>query len=442
MSEWSVDQVLSLAPDASAQRAARALAGDQAWLESGATTADDDLPPIVWGLCQGSGKVPYQICVDLTEPAYKCTCPSRKFPCKHALGLLLRWSSGSVPAAEAPGWVHEWHIGRGERAARAAARSELRSDPAATGGSRSPSQKAQARRADRIAAGLEELDRWLADQVRAGLSGLRRAGHEPWAAVSARLVDAQAGSLAGVVRRIVPVAGAPERLLGELALLRLLVSGYQRIDTLPPGLADTIKLKIGIPAPTEEVLAGPRVRDRWQIVGIRDELEEQLLVRRIWLRAASTGQPALVLSFGGPGQTLNTDLILGTEVEADLCFYPGALPHRALLAQRHAPPTPITSLAGRATIAAALRDHAEALATDPWIERWPMLLDAVIPARAQGGWHLVDKAGAGLPVDAAAGEPWRLVGAAGGRPVPVAGEWSVAGFRPLTSWCEGRLVRL
>ena len=90
--------MLSLAPDASAQRAARALAGGKAWSEVG-FSAGDDLPPTVWGLCQGSDRQPYQICVDLTEPAYRCTCPSRKFPCKHTLAMLLRWAAGGVERA-------------------------------------------------------------------------------------------------------------------------------------------------------------------------------------------------------------------------------------------------------------------------------------------------------------------------------------------------------
>jgi hypothetical protein len=108
---WSADQVLALAPDASAQRAARGLASDKPWLETGVSRADD-LPPTVWGLCKGSGTTPYQAAVDLTEPAFKCSCPSRKVPCKHVLALLLRWSSGSIPESSAPAWVHEWHIGR------------------------------------------------------------------------------------------------------------------------------------------------------------------------------------------------------------------------------------------------------------------------------------------------------------------------------------------
>src|SRR5688572_2706271 len=46
------------------------------------------------GQCQGSGKEPYSVSVDLANadsPTFRCNCPSRKFPCKHGLGLVLCW---------------------------------------------------------------------------------------------------------------------------------------------------------------------------------------------------------------------------------------------------------------------------------------------------------------------------------------------------------------
>ncbi len=94
---WSADSVLALAPDDSSRRAAAALARPAPWDGAGAS-AD-----LVWGLCAGSGKNPYQVVVDLADPAFKCSCPSRKFPCKHALALLMLWSAGTVPDAAAAG---------------------------------------------------------------------------------------------------------------------------------------------------------------------------------------------------------------------------------------------------------------------------------------------------------------------------------------------------
>ena len=44
--------------------------------------------------CQGSGKNPYEVSCDLADPSTpvgRCNCPSRKFPCKHSVGLMLAY---------------------------------------------------------------------------------------------------------------------------------------------------------------------------------------------------------------------------------------------------------------------------------------------------------------------------------------------------------------
>jgi hypothetical protein len=50
---------------------------------------------LLFGECQGSGKSPYQCSCDFVrpdQPTYRCTCPSRQFPCKHCLGLLYAYA--------------------------------------------------------------------------------------------------------------------------------------------------------------------------------------------------------------------------------------------------------------------------------------------------------------------------------------------------------------
>ena len=90
---WDRERVLALAPDAPSQRTAQSLASGRAWAATGAAAEAD----AVWGECRGSASAPYRAVVDLSGPAYRCSCPSRKFPCKHVLALLLLWSEGSVP---------------------------------------------------------------------------------------------------------------------------------------------------------------------------------------------------------------------------------------------------------------------------------------------------------------------------------------------------------
>ena len=56
-------------------------------------TADGSL---YWGDCAGSGKNPYRVSGDWSgeAPIFRCSCPSRQFPCKHALGLMFEMLAG------------------------------------------------------------------------------------------------------------------------------------------------------------------------------------------------------------------------------------------------------------------------------------------------------------------------------------------------------------
>src|SRR4051812_15248283 len=108
--EWTAATVEALAPDAASVTAARKLARPAPWSELGRDER------AVWGLCRGSGSLPYQVQVELAGPASTCSCPSRKLPCKHALALLLLIDG--VPAGSPPDWVVEWLDSRAAAAPR------------------------------------------------------------------------------------------------------------------------------------------------------------------------------------------------------------------------------------------------------------------------------------------------------------------------------------
>jgi uncharacterized protein DUF5691/SWIM zinc finger len=419
---WSVSHVESLAPDAPSVRAARALSGSASWSSAGR------LDDIVWGVCRS-----YQVCVDLGGPAFKCSCPSRKIPCKHALGLLMFWAESDVSGAVAPAFAVEWQAAR---AARAEAKPRAATTPDPVAAARRVEQ-----RAERVAGGMAELQRWLDDQVQQGLAGAQRGGHQPFETMAARLVDAQAPGAAGAVRRLGSIAGIgphwADRLLGELALLRLLVSGHERLSELTPELAATVRSRIGFPVATEDVLAGPRVSDRWQVLGQVDTDDGTLTTRRTWLHGATHERFALVLSFAAAGQTLAADLVPGTEFRGDLTFYPGSAPLRALVASRDSAAEPFRSPDGAADPGTALAGWASTIAAEPWRYDAPVLLAGVTPT--DDGW-LADETGAALPLAAGHREPWWLLAASGAAPATVAAEWSPSGLRPLAAWVDGGYV--
>jgi len=426
---WDRARVVALAPDAASLRAAQSLASGGSWPLTGAGDGD-----AVWGECQGSAATPYRTAVDLSGPAYRCSCPSRKFPCKHALALLLMWSGdGIANHAAAPDWAASWLAAWAAKAGDAT-EPKPAADPAAA------LQRAQQREA-RVAAGLAELDRWLCDQVRQGLAASQRSGYRHWDEIAARMVDAQAPGLAERLRALAAVPhsgpGWEGRLLEEYALLRLLATAYRGQQALSPELRDTIRSRIGFTVRQADVLASATpVRDHWHVLARRDLDQDRISTRRVWLRGARTGRFALVLSFAAVGESLDNSLTVGTETDADLAFYPGAVPLRALVATRYdtveadAPPG--------AAISGLLAEYATALGQDPWLDTWPALLE-VTPARAPFPC-VSDAVGDALPLHPDAAGCWPLFALSGGRPVTVAGEWTPRGLRPLTAWAPGGIV--
>jgi hypothetical protein len=233
---WTTEQALALAPDASSAKSGKDLAAPRKWKTLGTDGA------CAWGTIQGSGKDPYQASIDLNGPAFKCSCPSRKFPCKHGLGLLLILAQQPAALTETtpPPWTAEWQAKRLEKEEKKIAKAtqpETPSDPEAAAKSAAAAEKRAASREVNIMSGFEELGVWLDDLVRSGFATLPGKPSAFWQNPAARLVDAQAPGLA---RRVSALDGItttgeqwPARLLREISLLHLAREGWPRLAQLP-----------------------------------------------------------------------------------------------------------------------------------------------------------------------------------------------------------------
>jgi hypothetical protein len=209
--EWSHDRVLALAPDASSAKSGKDLAASRKWLLLGRSESVG----VIWGMCQGSGASPYQTHVELSVPAFHCSCPSRKFPCKHGIGLLLL-HAGDVSAfaeSEAPPWVGAWLEGRAKRAEQKATKEQSKQEKIERGeagiDSAARGKREETRKA-KVAAGLNELNLWLMDLARQGLASTHNLPPRAWEERARRLIDAQAPGIARRVGRIhaLPMTGA------------------------------------------------------------------------------------------------------------------------------------------------------------------------------------------------------------------------------------------
>lgn len=430
---WPRARVDEAAPDEQVRRAGLKLAVPTPWSDVGTQGQ------LLWGRCRGSGSKPYQVSVELSSGASKCSCPSRKFPCKHAMALLYLWSDGHVFETGIADFAAEWQA---NRQARTAGRK-------ATDGPRTPERESAAaargqQRGERIDAGLVELDRWLDDQLRQGLAAGAANRDTQLRELAARMVDAQAPGVAARLLELSRVGDqSPDwaaRLLDGFGLLHLLVRGWQRRTELDDEWVATLREHIGFTRRRDELLALPGVTDRWAVVGLRDAQEERVSVRRVWLVGQETGRFAQVLFFAVGRAEIESNLYPGTALRATLHFHPGRGNLRATVGEREVDALPLDGLQLDVVNIARVRElWRAALALDPWCARWPVAVKGRLrlsPQAAQFGDDDV------LPLRGGRELTRALAARTLGRPCTLLAEVDDDGLHPFGLLDEGRVVTL
>jgi len=437
--DWTADRVVALAPDPASAKNGKGLAILNKWSNLG---KDEQ---IIWGECKGSGKDPYRTQVDLSEPAFRCSCPSRKFPCKHGLALLFLMVSQPtvLPSGTPPDWVTDWIASRAKREEK---QKQKLSEPEKVVDPEAQAKRANAR-LNKVKAGVQDLQVWLYDLIRQGLTSVSTESYKFWEQPAARMVDAQAPSLARQLRDIPSViasgTGWQERLLHRLGKLHLLLEGFQHLDDLPMGIQADIRTQIGwtqnqaeLTESVNEKGSNYLVQDVWLVMGQQVETEERLRVSRTWLWGKSSDRYALYLQFAHGTQPFEHNFMLGNYLEAELAFFESAYPLRAIIINRQSSLSSgsIADGIGYETIDVAIASFSSALVKNPWLERFPLTLQQVIPLHQEGKWFIRDRAANLLPMSSRFERGWTLLALSGGHPVTTFGEWNANDFYPLSIW--------
>jgi hypothetical protein len=396
----SLENVEALAPDQASLDAARKLLKPAGWPALASNGAG-----LVWGECQGSGATPYRVVISESDAGYKCTCPSRKFPCKHSLALMWMRAEGRQTFADGPvpAWVNDWLSRRRGPASEAPAASsakpkasieataqtvpEAESDPKAEARAAAARERNRLEREAAILNGLDDLDVWLTDQLDRGLAGFAAQSAQACRLITQRLVDAKASGLATRLESLparlfsLPEAVRPSAALQELGVIYLLSAAYRRQEELPAELKADVRQAIGWSFTREALLAIPdavRARGTWRVFAALSEVQVDRLRRLetwLWLEAdEGTPRFAVLIDFV-PVATgaASGGYSVGDRLEAELVFYPSARPLRAQI---------VRSLTGAQTcdaplhlpdlsLDAAYRNYEEALREQPWLGVWP-----------------------------------------------------------------------
>lgn len=422
----SLQKIEAIAPDQASLQAARKLLKPTVWSGLSADGAG-----LVWGECQGSGAAPYRTVISESDAGYKCTCPSRKFPCKHSLALMwLRVEAKTTfEARQTPEWVMDW-VRRRRPAAKNAAGEDVDDSgepfPAkniALSASEEPNEadpKAEARavaarersRVDReaaISAGLDDLDQWLTDQVEAGLGPFAANPGKACRLIAKRLVDARAGGLANRLEELpvylyaLPDAIRPVAAARELGQVHLLAEAWRRQELLSAELRADLRREIGWSIAREALLAdeaAQRVTGVWRVFATVEETQQDRL-RRIetWMWRENPGEGprnAVLIDFVPiAGGSARSPWLAGERVEGTLAFYPSPVPQRAVMSELLVPGEMCSD--DLALPDSGLEDAWHgwqlALAAKPWLGTWPMHFRSA-QVRRNGQQYYLTSAGA------------------------------------------------
>lgn len=322
--QLSEEQILTLAPDEASKKSGKDLANPSKWVSKGANEQ------ALWGEAQGSGSKPYQTQIDLANIAFKCSCPSRKFPCKHGLGLMLFYARQKNVFTEnnAPAWVTDWLNKRAEKEEKKTTAEDKPVDEAAQA-------KRQQARQQKVADGIEELRLWIKDIVRNGILSMPEKGAAFFENMAKRMVDAQAPGLANMVRNLGDVGfyneGWQSNFMNQLLSIFLITEGFKNSNNINETLQQDIRTWIGFTQSQEELKEQTGTTDTWLVLAKQTIEVDSITTERNWLYGTQSNQYALVLQFIVRGQGGQLTFTPGMYIRAELVFYPGVAPLRAIV---------------------------------------------------------------------------------------------------------------
>ena len=428
------EQILALAPDAGSIKSGKELANPGKWVSKGIHEK------ALWGECQGSGSKPYQTQIDLLNIAFKCSCPSRKFPCKHGLGLLLLHSRqpNIFTQSSEPEWVTAWLSKREEKQEKQAEKKDKPVDEAAQ------AKRAQARE-QKVMDGIEELRLWISDIVRNGIHSMPEKGSNWFEQMAKRMVDAQAPGLAALVRNLGNTGfysdGWQSGFMDQLLQLYLLIEGFKNSNDPDDAILPDLRLSIGFTQKQDELKEQSGITDNWLVLSRQVSEGDNITTEKFWFYGTGTQRYALVLQFIAKGQIAQLAFTPGMHINAELVFYPSALPMRAIIKQQHNTGTKSTYQAFNNWNEIAA-EETDAFAILPFRSERSYLIHQVKPVQYKQQWWLQDSNGQLMQLAQPNRYIWKLLSISGGDALDMAVIGKEDKYLAVGLWSKGEYIIL
>lgn len=272
--------------------------------------------------------------------------------------------------------------------------SPVESDPKAEARAAAARERNRQEREASILNGLDDLDAWISDQVDRGLAGFAAQSTQVCRQIAQRMVDGKASGMATRLESLparlfsLPESARPVAALEELGLVHLLAEAYRRQEALPVELKADVRQAVGWSVTRETLLAdasATRVRGAWRVIAALSEVQPDRLRRLetwLWLEKLPDGfehapRFAVLIDFV-PVATgaASGGYRVGDRIEAELVFYPSAMPLRAQIRQSlsgaQASDAPLDL--PEHSLEDAYKLYERALCIRPWLGVWPFAI--------------------------------------------------------------------
>ena len=325
--QYTSEQVLSLSPNTGNATRGKKLANTAKWPLLGANENG------IWGEAKGGGSKPYLAAIDFNGPAFKCSCPSREFPCKHGIGLFLLYVNEIDAFTELamPPWVDEWINKRTEKDA---TKKTIEKAPVDEEKLAESKAKRMQKRLDNMHAGLSSLENWLEDIIAQGFGSIDQSNQSMWTDKAKEMTNAQCPGLGNRLQNVPGILRREnwvENLLIELAGINALIQAFKQKEQLPALLKQDVLTQLGVNTSKEDLQDLESIADQWVILSSTTRSDNDLSERKIWLYGHQSKRYALLLDFSYGGRQFDYNLPNGKTIEADLTYYPSTFPQRALI---------------------------------------------------------------------------------------------------------------
>ena len=420
---WSYERLLNYAPDSRTLSQARGLFFAKRWktLEGNGQ--------YLWGEYETVHGHQHKAFVRLEPPFFRCSCKSRRRPCKHSLALVLLFLNRPdvwVVKEEIPEWAAHY------------IQQKEASKPPKVNASQ------QEKRILLMDQGVAELEKWLLNIIQQGLAQFTNPSD--WENLAARMVDAKLGSIARRLRyckTLFLTENWLDSVTQEVGSLYLFVRAWQQKSSLTKPKKQTLLQAAGWNIRKDSILQNAAIKDNWLVLGLTTGTEDKLTFRRTWFRGETTKRLALILDFSYGNRGFEDHWVLGSVLDGELVFYPGDAAIRAIFKTYQSSRAAYDFKPGYQNFHELGEAYSTILAISPWVQTFPCLLNNVYPEfdKKTASFTLWDKEGQGLLLNASAAT-WQFLSISGGQSLTVFGEYNGHSFTALSVIDKGSVIGL